>query len=89
MGNSRGIFSKALKVVKIKGNGLETDDYKMVPNSLWVINEYSNYLLSRFEESGEAKDLEGFNLYSKLYLDLSNKFRRQFVDPYTKSVTPD
>ncbi|MEZ4951477.1 MAG: CHAT domain-containing protein, partial [Saprospiraceae bacterium] len=85
-GTAEEYFQKALKVVKIKGDGLETDDYKMVPNSLWVINEYSNYLLSKFEESGEAKDLEGFNLYSKLYLDLSNKFRRQFVDPYTKSV---
>jgi CHAT domain-containing protein/Tfp pilus assembly protein PilF len=79
-------FQKALKVVRIKGDGLNPDDYKMVPNSLWVINEYSNYLLDRYEKLGNKNDLDGFNTYSKLYLELSNKFRKQFVDPYTKSV---
>ncbi|MBT30862.1 MAG: hypothetical protein CMO01_14485, partial [Thalassobius sp.] len=81
------MFQLALDIISLDKESAKTSDsFKMVPNALWVINEYMNFLYRKYEDLKEAKILNEFNHYAEIYLDMSDKFRKQFNDAYTKSV---
>lgn len=81
------IFEQALALIRLPEN-LQEDDiiFELGPNSLWLLNEYSDYLYKKYRSTEQAEVLQQFEHYSGIYLDLSDKFRQQFIDPYTKSI---
>ncbi len=60
--------------------------FKMSPNALWVLNEYMDYQYRKYRSTKNEAALQLFEEYTDIYLDLSDKFRKQFIDPYTKSI---
>ncbi|MEZ5038725.1 MAG: CHAT domain-containing protein [Saprospiraceae bacterium] len=60
--------------------------FQLSPNSLWLINEYTAYLFLKYQSTAQVEALQLFETYADIYLNLSDKFRKQFTDPYTKSV---
>ena len=80
-------FDTGLKSVQVNGlnqeNGLA---FKMNPNTLSFLNEYLDYLHQKYQATESVEVLKTFEKYSDIYLDLSDKFRKQFIDPYTKSI---
>lgn len=80
-------FDKALKIIRLPEELPDQNlSFQLTPNSLWLINEYSKYLYKKYQKNGAPEDLKKFEDYSSAYLDLSDKFRKQFIDPYTKSI---
>jgi len=81
-------FNLALNKIRLpnRKNLQEAAQFKMAPNTFWLLNEYTNFLFQKHQATADEEALQNFETYSGIYLDLSNKFRKQFVDPYTKSI---
>lgn len=80
-------FEKALDILSLPAQPEEQiKSFLLTPNSLWLINEYSDYLYQKYQFTKDPGSLKKFENYSNIYLDLSDKFRKQFIDPYTKSI---
>jgi CHAT domain-containing protein len=81
------LFAKALTLVQLPESpqGQEMA-FQLGPNSLWLLNEYSDYLYRKYKSTQQEEVLRQFEAYSKTYLELSDRFRQQFIDPYTKSI---
>lgn len=76
-------FARALSKIR---STVDTLDFRLTPNALSVLNEYSDYLYRKYAATGDPATLTRFDRYAEAYLVLSDRFRRQFIDPYTKSV---
>lgn len=79
-------FKKALEKIRLPAEDNAPPSYRETPNSLWLLNEYMDYQFRKYSATGESPALEEFERYSALYLDLSDRFRKRFIDPYTKSI---
>ena len=80
-------FQQAIDIVSLDNNIPKTSEsFKMMPNALWVLNEYMNFLYSKYEDERDEAILNIFNQYADIYLDISDRFRKQFNDAYTKSI---
>jgi tetratricopeptide (TPR) repeat protein len=77
---ANGIFQSAIQQIR------QDESFQLSPNSLWILNHYTEYLYNLFVKTSDPKVLEDFQTYSGHYLDLSDRFRKQFNDPYTKSI---
>ncbi len=78
-------FDQALN--KIKARGLELPiAFEMTPNALILLNQYTGYLFDKYQSTGEPEALEQYEAYTAYYLSLSQRFRKQFNDPYTNSI---
>lgn len=60
--------------------------FQLSPNTLNILHEYIQFLITKYKATADPNVLERFKDFSQLYLDLSDNFRKQFNDPYTKSV---
>lgn len=81
------LFAQALELVHAPDALRAGDmDFQLSPRALWLLNEYSDYLYRKYRATGQAGLLEQFEDYSQAYLTLSDQFRQQFIDPYTKSI---
>lgn len=78
---AEALFHKALAMVKLKDGS-----FKMIPQTLQVLNKYGAYLWDRYQKTGYDVDLVAFRAFSADYLSVSSLFRQQFLDPYTKSA---
>ena len=80
-------FESALASIRLDGiDELDQSAFPWSPNTLLLLNHYTDYLYQRYQVTGDEKVLEQFENYAQLYLDVSEKFRKQFTDPYTKSI---
>ncbi|MEL7118303.1 MAG: CHAT domain-containing tetratricopeptide repeat protein [Bacteroidota bacterium] len=80
-------FLKALNIVRVSDKDEAPNlSFQLTPNALKLINEYSNYLYQKYQETKNSQALKDFETYTDIYLDHSDRFRRQFIDPYTKSI---
>lgn len=79
-------FEAALSNVRLSAPTEELVQFKMNPNTLSLLNHYIDYLYRKYQATGQAGALKDFEHYSEVYLDLSDRFRKQFIDPYTKSI---
>jgi CHAT domain-containing protein/gamma-glutamylcyclotransferase (GGCT)/AIG2-like uncharacterized protein YtfP len=77
-------FERALKNIRLPGE--DSLAFRETPNSLWLLNEYMDYQFGKYTATGSPFALEEFKRYAALYLDLSDRFRKRFIDPYTKSI---
>uniref|UniRef100_UPI000476C5ED CHAT domain-containing protein n=1 Tax=Flexithrix dorotheae TaxID=70993 RepID=UPI000476C5ED len=76
-------FAKALSLIK----GTEKDTSTvMMPNNLVVLNEYISYLYQQYQAIGNDSILTSLQAYSNKYITISENLRKQFIDPYTKSI---
>mgnify|MGYP005666295625 CR=1 FL=1 len=80
------LFQMALEIVRLPSGALEGEGYQMRPNTLSVLHEYLQYLITKYQADVAPGVLKQFEKFSAIYLDLSDDFRKQFHDPYTKSV---
>lgn len=81
------LFDQALDLVRLPQNLQEPGlNYQLGPNTLWLLNEYGDYLYRKYKSTQKEEALQQFEEYSRIYLDLSDRFRQQFIDPYTKSI---
>jgi len=78
-------FKRAKSLIEIDDMSNPTTN-NLSPYMLNVINDFMHYVYGRYEKQNEEKDLIAYEKYSKLYYELSEKLRRQFNDPYTKSA---
>lgn len=76
-------FAQALNNVRSR---VEEPPFQMTPNALSLLNEYTKFLYQKYQAEPHEKTLQVFNTYADHYLQLSDKFRKQFADPYTKSI---
>ena len=80
-------FESALQLIRLPAYVEATADaYLMTPNALLILNEYSNYLYKKYRNTDDSEVLAAFKTYSIIYLDLSDRFRKQFIDGYTKGI---
>lgn len=80
-------FAESLDIIRMPGPVNSTESsFQMIPDALTILNEYMDYLFQKYEQTGQAQALQDFERYSAIYLDLSDRFRKQFNDPYTKSI---
>lgn len=76
-------FKQALDKVR---SPEDSPPFQMTPNTLTLINEYTKYLFQKYQTNQDENVLRLFNTYADHYLQLSDRFRKQFADPYTKSI---
>lgn len=80
-------FESALGSVRLDGiDQLDESAFPWTPNTLLLLNHYIDFLYKKYQVKKEAKVLQQFEVYAQLYLEVSEKFRKQFTDPYTKSI---
>lgn len=80
-------FELALEKIQIPGESAQTlSAFRLTPNTLALLNDYTKYLFQQYQATAKEATLELFETYAAIYLQLSDKFRKQFTDPYTKSV---
>lgn len=80
-------FETALQRIRLKGEDQFSETaFLWSPNTLLLLNHYTNFLFEKYQNTGNQQDLQAFETYAKLYLSVSEKFRKQFTDPYTKSI---
>jgi len=80
-------FERALEQVRLKDeNQLSASAFPWSPNTLLLLNHYSDFLYGKFRQTADLRDLGEFERAAQLYLQVSEKFRKQFTDPYTKSI---
>ena len=80
-------FESALEKVRLPGGGTAGDpEFQMTPNSLRLLNEYIDYLYRKYQYTKKREVLQQFQEFNEIYLKLSDAFRKQFIDPYTKSI---
>jgi len=80
-------FEMGLDIIRQPGSSDGSEpDFQTTPNALWLLNEYMDYQYRKYQITGASEALRLFETYSRIYLDLSDRFRKQFIDPYTKSV---
>ncbi len=74
------LFQASLSIIR-KG---ETFEYSS--SAFWTLGTYARYQYDKYKRTGDQVALKIYNEYAAIYLDHSNKFRKQFNDPYTKSA---
>lgn len=80
-------FAEALRKVRLAGEDqLSANAFPWSPNTLLLLNHYTDFLFKKYRHTGDKTDLRQFEVYAALYLSVSEKFRKQFTDPYTKSI---
>lgn len=80
-------FELALEKIRIPGEPVQAlSAFRLTPNTLTLLNEYTKYLFQQYQATAKEESLDRFETYADIYLQLSDKFRKQFTDPYTKSV---
>ncbi len=80
-------FESAIGSIRLDGLAqLDESAFPWSPNTLLLLNHYTHYLFEQYQESRNPKVLQRFEDYAQLYLRISEKFRKQFSDPYTKSI---
>ncbi len=79
-------FQQALDNVRLPEGQLEGEAFQMSPNTLSVLHEYLQYLIDKYQSQNAAALVDLFDRYAGIYLNLSDDFRKQFHDPYTKSA---
>ncbi len=80
-------FETALDIIRQPATSDSSElDFQTTPNALWLLNEYMDYQYRKYQLTGATAALQRFETYSRVYLDLSDGFRKQFIDPYTKSA---
>lgn len=80
-------FELALEKIQTPGEPEQTlSAFRLTPNTLSLLNEYTKYLFQKYQATAKEESLALFETYADIYLQLSDKFRKQFTDPYTKSV---
>lgn len=77
-------FAEALEKVRVQDE--EKNSFQLTPNSLWILDNYMEYLFKRYRATADERALNEFNKFSAIYLEHSDKLRKQFSDPYTKSI---
>jgi len=73
-------FAAALRTIRQNNS----DSFLLSPITLEVLNPYLQFLYQRYQRNGGQENLQQFEQYGQHYLLLSNRLRRQFLDPYTK-----
>ncbi|MBX2876713.1 MAG: CHAT domain-containing protein, partial [Saprospiraceae bacterium] len=80
-------FESALQSIRLDGiDRLDEGAFPWSPNTLLLLNHYTDFLYQQYQENKDANVLQQFEEYAQLYLNVSEKFRKQFTDPYTKSI---
>lgn len=80
-------FQTALQKIRLSGEDqLSENAFLWSPNTLLLLNHYTDFLFEKYQNTGDQQDLQAFEAYADLYLSVSEKFRKQFTDPYTKSI---
>jgi len=79
------LYDEALEIAGIDEN-MDPQKLDASPDVLTVFDYYMSYLYNKYDAFQENKYLEEYQKYSDLYLLISEKLRRQFNDPYTKST---
>lgn len=74
------LFKRSLAIIQ------KDDEFEYSANAFWIIGSYAGYLFDTYQRTGDKKTLEAYKRYASIYLEHTNKFRRQFNDPYTKSA---
>ena len=76
-------FEHALSLIK----ATEKDSAMiMLPDNLAVLNEYIGYIYNKYKTQQRNELLDTFHTYSNKYLSITENLRKQFNDPYTKSI---
>jgi len=78
-------FNEALTIVGLDEN-MDINSYQANPSTLKIFNFYLSYLYNKYIVFDDIKYLDKYQKFSELYLIISEKLRRQFNDPYTKST---
>lgn len=80
-------FEKALEQVRLRDEDqLSATAFIWSPNTLLLLNHYTDFLYRKYQQTRNLRDLDEFERAAQLYLQVSEKFRKQFTDPYTKSI---
>lgn len=80
-------FESALESIRLDGiDQLDQSAFPWSPNTLLLLNHYIDFLYKKYQDQRESEVLQEFEDYAQLYLEVSEKFRKQFTDPYTKSI---
>lgn len=80
-------FESALASIRLDGiDQLDESAFPWSPNTLLLLNHYIDFLYQQYQATKQDKVLQQFEDYAQLYLEVSEKFRKQFTDPYTKSI---
>lgn len=80
-------FDNALRSIRLDGlDQLDKNAFPWSPNTLLLLNHYIDFLYTHYRESRDTEILKQYEDYAQLYLEVSEKFRKQFTDPYTKSI---
>ncbi len=74
------LFTRSLAIIQ------KDDEFEYSANAFWIIGSYAGYLFDKYQRTGDTRTLEAYKRYASIYLEHTNKFRRQFNDPYTKSA---
>lgn len=74
------LFEEALSRVR---NG---EEYFLTPQTFQVLGDYLSYNYDRYMRSGKDQYLNRSLEIAQVYTRLSDNFRKQFNDPYTKSI---
>ena len=74
------LFKESLAII-------QTDSlYNLNANTFWVIGKYITYQYDRYKATRDEQHLLQLNEFAEKYKQLSDDFRKQFIDSYTKSV---
>ncbi len=76
-------FEDALDIIS---SDEEKFGFKFSPNSFKILDNYLSFLFMKYNKGKDKNDLDLFEKYTQIYLDLSDDFRNLFNDPYTKSI---
>jgi CHAT domain-containing protein len=80
-------FDQALAIHNLSVPILEkVSTQQLSPDLFTLLNEFTDFLFQQYQATQNPVTLARFEAYSELYLGLSDRFRKQFSDPYTKSI---
>ena len=88
------LIESSLKNYTIADSLLETslsmikdgDEFEYSRNAFWILGSYADYYYEKYKRTGDESALNRFNTYTRIYLDLSDNYRKQFHDPFSKSA---
>ncbi|MEM7373656.1 MAG: CHAT domain-containing tetratricopeptide repeat protein [Bacteroidota bacterium] len=80
-------FDQALSILQLSEPNLDSAMMReLSPEVFHTLHDYTGFLYAQYQATQLPEALARFGSYSDLYLDLSDRFRKQFNDPYTKSI---
>ncbi len=74
------LFEASLSLIK------NEEDFEFSSNAFWILGSYTGYQYDKYQRTKQPTSLKEYNDYAETYLNLSNKYRKQFNDPFTKSA---